>query len=266
MKIYAIRDNTIDRNKDLGYFFYCEGAGECCIEINENVDEWELPFILEHFARDKQLTVDEYHTKLFISQRIIPSDRQNIGMILKNNGLDEYDEIKLFILADGRCCQDECYIKPISREEVSAGVKKRMNHRLISFMLTQSDMIMMSFANGEIGMVNIEKVRKNYGWMREYMERLSLAEPSSCGASLKITERVHVVSEKLYEESEILPVNLNEVSSFLSGNFLTTAQVCDELNCTRQNVNDLAKRGKLNPVNWGGDALLFDRREVISRK
>lgn len=40
----------------------------------------------------------------------MPPERQNIGQILRANGLKEYDEFPLLLKNDGRCCQDECYI------------------------------------------------------------------------------------------------------------------------------------------------------------
>lgn len=42
-----------------------------------------------------------------MQQRIAPTDRQNLGQILKDNGLDEYDEFQLLMLANGRCVQDK---------------------------------------------------------------------------------------------------------------------------------------------------------------
>ena len=42
-----------------------------------------------------------------MQQRIVPTDRQNLGEILRDNGLKEYDEFELLMLATGRCAQDD---------------------------------------------------------------------------------------------------------------------------------------------------------------
>lgn len=55
----------------------------------------------------KQYTVNAYWSKVWVQQRIAPTDRQNLGQILKDNGLDEYDEFQLLMLANGRCVQDK---------------------------------------------------------------------------------------------------------------------------------------------------------------
>ena len=40
-------------------------------------------------------------SKIWVEQRIIPSDRQNIAEILRDNNLKEYDEFELLMLAMG---------------------------------------------------------------------------------------------------------------------------------------------------------------------
>lgn len=40
------------------------------------------------------------------------------GQVLKENGLDFYDEYELLMLADGRCAQDDYYLVPVKLEEL----------------------------------------------------------------------------------------------------------------------------------------------------
>ncbi len=39
--------------------------------------------------------------------------RQNIGQILRANGMKRYDEYALLVKNQGRCCQDEFYLEEI---------------------------------------------------------------------------------------------------------------------------------------------------------
>lgn len=43
----------------------------------------------------------------WVQSRIIPSSRQNIGEILRVNGMRSYDEHKLLLKNEGWSCQDE---------------------------------------------------------------------------------------------------------------------------------------------------------------
>ena len=113
MRAYAIRDASIDKSRDLAWLLYYEREDTFHIEISDNVDEWDAPLILSSFVKRGVRALDPYWSRVWVEQRIVPRDRQNLGMILKENGLKEYDVHRLLILADGRCAQDECFIVPL---------------------------------------------------------------------------------------------------------------------------------------------------------
>ena len=113
MRAYAIRDASIDKSRDLAWLLYYEREDTFHIEISEDVDEWDAPLILSSFVKRGVRALDPYWSRVWVEQRIIPRDRQNLGMILKENGLHEYDTHRLLVLSDGRCAQDECFITPL---------------------------------------------------------------------------------------------------------------------------------------------------------
>ena len=106
MRAYAIRDASIDKSRDLAWLLYYEREDTFHIEISDNVDEWEAPLILSSFVKRGVRALDPYWSRVWVEQRIVPRDRQNLGMILKENGLKEYDVHRLLVLADGRCAQE----------------------------------------------------------------------------------------------------------------------------------------------------------------
>jgi len=65
----------------------------------------EYPAGIRRFRTDKVMN--------WICTRVVPHERQNIGSILRYNGLKEYDELQLFLLADGEFNNDGYYIKEI---------------------------------------------------------------------------------------------------------------------------------------------------------
>ncbi|MBQ1780336.1 MAG: helix-turn-helix domain-containing protein [Bacteroidales bacterium] len=46
---------------------------------------------------------------------------------------------------------------------------------------------------------------------------------------------------------------------------MTTAEACELLQCSRQNIDDLVRRDKLHPIKPGGRTKLFLRSEVEER-
>ena len=84
MKIFAIRDESAEIQKNLAYLIYYEAEKRFYIELPENSDPWELPVLLDSFVKDNEYTVNSYWSKIWVEQRIIPSDRQNIAEILRD--------------------------------------------------------------------------------------------------------------------------------------------------------------------------------------
>ena len=91
MKIFAIRDEYDETEKDLAYLLYYEKERLFYIELPDDADPWETPLLLSSFAKRRVRTINAYWSKMWVQQRIVPTDRQNLGEILKDNGLEEYD-------------------------------------------------------------------------------------------------------------------------------------------------------------------------------
>ena len=101
MKIFAIRDESAVNPIDLAYLLYYESEKRFYIELPENADPWETPLLLSSFIKKGETSVNSYWSKLWVQQRIVPPDRQNLGQVLKDNHLNEYDEFDLLMLSMG---------------------------------------------------------------------------------------------------------------------------------------------------------------------
>ena len=129
MRIFAIRDESAETQKDLAYLLYYELEKRFYIELPEGADPWELPLLLDSFVKQNETTVNSYWSKIWVQQRIIPTDRQNIGEILRDNQIEEYDEYELLMLAMGRCAQDDYYLVPIDEKDLPEYLPCRRRRR-----------------------------------------------------------------------------------------------------------------------------------------
>lgn len=109
MTRYAIKKNN--RNKIVGILNYDEQSKTYTIDIPENVSYKEAPFMMSLFLKKGIRSVDSEWSMRWVRSRIIPSSRQNIGEILRVNGMRSYDEHRLLLKNEGRSCQDEFYIE-----------------------------------------------------------------------------------------------------------------------------------------------------------
>jgi len=267
MKIYSIRDKTVG-DYDLAYFYMNERTGDCCIELCDGVDEWDLPFILDYYAKKGEKSIDMQHTMEFIRQRIIPPDRQNIGSVLKDNGLEEYDEIKLFVLADGRCAQDECYIRRIMMKDLPDYIIERMGHYIETVVVTENGDYLIGFRNNEIAILSKEDENllkeRCYARMIAYVDKLGI-NVSGMGNYLSIGGHDCISGEYAYKHGRKLTAKMSDLQKLALQSIMSTQDVCETLGCSRQNVNDLVRRGKLTPIEANNRNMIFSKSEVMKR-
>ncbi len=269
MKVFAIRDEFDKQNKNLAYLFYYEADKRFYIELPDDADQWETPLLLSSFVKRGENTVNSYWSLMWVRQRIVPSDRQNIGQILKDNGLDEYDEYKLLMLADGRCAQDDYYLYPISEKEVEKQFLERYEKRVEDVVVLSQNNLLVFFRDGSVRKVDIRKLAENQeklSILLRYEELFSRVAIQTGGYGVSWGDSLLISDKILYETGKVIPLSMEDFRNFVSERIINTAEVTELLDCSRQNVNDLIKRGKLTPVKRNQKNTLFLKSEVLRRK
>ena len=112
MRLFEIRDETLP-DKTLGYLVYYEISKSFYIELPEDADSWETFPLFSSFMNRGIYTINRAWSRRWVQQRIVPPDWQNIGQILRGNGLKEYDEFSLLMLTMGRCEQGDGFLAEI---------------------------------------------------------------------------------------------------------------------------------------------------------
>lgn len=90
------------------------------ININERASIADVPLLFVPFIRQNKRHISNKWTKRWIEERIVPSSRQNLGEVLRANDLKFYDEMALFIAGDGRCEQDDFFVREIKHSNKCA--------------------------------------------------------------------------------------------------------------------------------------------------
>ena len=106
MKIYLVKDKEYPKDFVICYLLYFENDKRFYVEWDDGIDLDILPMPFDALAKKGYKYIDSYWSKIWVQQRIVPSNRQNITQILLNNNMDSYDEFELLIIDKGRCCHD----------------------------------------------------------------------------------------------------------------------------------------------------------------
>ena len=266
MKLFAIKsDSTCD--KVLGYLLYYEKPDQFYIELPEDADEWETPLLLSSFAKRGQRTVNSYWSRAWVQQRIVPPDRQNIGAVLKENGLEKYDEFALLTLSDGRCAQDDCYIEPLREEALPKEISDRFSIRVEEAVPLDDGQLLVFFRNGEARKCNMEEICSDrcFAPILQNIHLFSAVQVQTDGYGVTWGENLDIGAESLYREGTEVPLSIRDFRSYAAHCVTDTAGACKLLQCSRQNISDLVKRGKLHPLHTSAAGALFLLSELRER-
>jgi len=103
--------------KSCATLVYDEIADEMFIDIDVSAKPEDLPLMLGLFVEQGKFTVPDEWTRRWVRERVPPSSRQNMGEILRAQGLEEYDEMALLAAAEGRSAQDDFLIREVIEDE-----------------------------------------------------------------------------------------------------------------------------------------------------
>ncbi len=267
MKIYAIKDDTDQEKRALAYLIYYENEKKFFIELPDGATEWDVPLILSSFAKKGEYTINSYWSKQWILQRIIPAERQNITQILKANGLKEYDEMDMLLLSKGRCEQDTYYLEQI--KNLPSEYENRLNSKVEDVVPLSNQHLLVFFKNGKIKKYNASDIIENkreFLPIKNHTDFFINVEVGTGGHCVCWDENCYITNDELYSKGETVPLSASDFTTFVKERTLTTSEVCQELNCSRQNLNELVIKDKLHPVKSTGKTTLFMKSEIEQRK
>ena len=268
MKIFAIRDNNDNTGKDLAYLLYFETDKRFYIELPENADAWETPLLLSSFAQKGQYTVNSYWSRLWVQQRLVPSDRQNIGQILRDNGLKTYDEYGLLMLSNGRCEQDDYYLAPIGEDRLPENLVCRFRRKIEDVVPLPNYHLLVFFREGTIRKCDLRKYFEKtprFSILLKRPDYFRSVRIQTGGYGIQWDENLSIPDSALYKMGIRLPLTSDDFRAFASERIINAAEAAEILNCTRQYINELVKTDKLHPVKLSPKNTLFLKSEVLQR-
>lgn len=268
MRIFAIRAEHDPANTDIAYLFYYEQEKRFYIELPDDADPWNTPLILSSLLKRRERTVNSYWSKIWVQQRIIPADRQNLGQILKESGLDSYDEFQLLVLNEGRCSQDDYYIREISQDDLPKKFLDRLQYKVEDVVPLAGKSLLVFFRNGLIKRCELQTILasdhafspllKNDAYFSEV--GIQVGGYGVCwGDQLTISDRT------LYEMGRVIPLSQEDFVTFVRQRIVTSAEAAELLQCSKQNIDDLVRRGKLHPIKTSPKSKLFLKSEILQR-
>lgn len=268
MKIFAIRDESVDSRTDLAYLLYYELEKRFYIELPDDADPWETPLLLSSFLKRGETSINSYWSKMWVQQRIVPTDRQNLGQVLKDNGLKEYDEFDLLMLSMGRCAQDDYYLAPMEETQLPEQIRRRFEKLIEDIVPLSGFSLLVFFRDGSVKKCNMMEHGKDVSAFQVLFRSEALfcsanLQPGGHGVEWDVDLSVDAAT--LYRIGKKVPLTVSDFQSFVKYRVVNVAEAAEILGCSRQNIDYLTKKGKLHPVKVSEKNTLYLKSEVLKR-
>lgn len=261
MKIYEIIDNY--NKTHIGCLLCYEKSGDFAIELVEGIDEWTAPFLLDKYVKENEYTIPRKASRLWVEERVIPSDRQNIGSILKNSKMKEYNVLKLLDSSKGRCAQDNMYIRPI--DTLPEYVRIRSNNYLSECVALSGNRLLCFFNNGTASISHlsdyqdidkIDSVLRN----ENVYKTCSIATDGRC---ITFNNSIDISYRLLRERGKAINISLEDFITFTRQNIMDTTDSCKMLDCSRQNISYLVESDRIHPIKENVRGSLFLKSDIV---
>ncbi len=261
MIVFEIR-NKAEKGRLLGYLFYYERSKRFFARLLSELDEWSAPFIFSGHVKRGEYDIDSVWSKKFVEQRIIPPDRQNLGSILKENGLKSYDEYRLLQLSNGRCAQDELYVVKISEKEIIPEIQCRLDQSVLDVMTLKGFRALVFFKDGVSRLVNINEIcndKRVFGKILRDEETFKKIKVSPGGNGIEWDEERFISCEMIRKSGMESDISYEDVNGFLIERFSDTAETMRLLNCSRQYVKQLADMRRIKVIRESGNTSMYSK-------
>ena len=128
--------------------------------------------------------------------------------------------------------------------------------------------LLVEFQNNVTKIYDAKRLIKEYPFFTPLQnpELFKMAAVDYNGSGVIWNAELDVSEWELWTNGIELPLSADDFDQYLKNNSVGTAEACKLLNCTRQNIDFLTKRGKISPVMHLGNNKLFSRADIMAYK
>lgn len=265
MKIFAIRD----KNREYAFLYYFEKTDTFYIEIVKGLSYRKAPLIFDAFIKKNKITIDSYWSKKWVKNRVIPSERQNIGQILKEAKMDFYNEYKLLVRSKGKCVQDDLYIEKMDNDSLPDYIKKREGFRISTVIPMDDNNVLLFLNNNIVKKVDCKpffKKDKRFEVLLNDKDFFNEVDVEPGGFGINWGSNLIILYSDLIDMGEKLPLSEKDFISYINKNLYSVKEASEKLNSTRQNINDLLSRKRLTNIKQTEKATFVLKSEITKRE
>ena len=265
MRLYEIIDEYSRANTPIAYLFYYEKQAAFSIEIAPNLNPKSIPLFFATFVEEGKMTVDMEWSKRWVKGRIIPEERQNIGMVLRDNHINSYDLMALLQRGMGRCAQDDLMIRLASQSKLPTWLTERQKKKIrMAFPLDDFN-VLVCFYDDSIRRIDLrKKIEEDRSFLIFERKEGKFFDMSlqPGGNGIMWDEWLFIPAADLYSSGKAIALSTSELLRIMGTEIIDTSEACRLLGCSRQYINQLVKKELLPTADAAGSRILYYRSDV----
>lgn len=169
------------------------------------------------------------------------------------------------------CIPSEKYpdLRMISEKDIPKEFVKRNQQKVEDVIPLPENQLLVFFRDGCVkkhDLVQLASTDKRFAPVLQNENTFRAVNVETDGYGICWGENLCIECGKLYAAGKKVPLSMEEFKCFVRERVVDSAEAAEELACSKQNVDDLAKRGKLHPIKEGAKYRLFLKSEVMQRK
>ena len=204
-----------------------------------------------------------------MESRLVPRSRQNLGEVRRENGLTEYDSLRLLEMTEGRNSQDDCYLEPLRPGDAPTWFLAREADRVAEVVALEGFRLLVAFRSGEVRVCTASDLEQcSEGLERVLSDEMAFArvEVAAGGRGARWGSMLYIGDDVLRAAGQPIPLTWADLRRIAPALLVDAAEAARELDCTRQNINALMKRGALSAAKSSDKATLFMRSDIQARR
>lgn len=128
--------------------------------------------------------------------------------------------------------------------------------------------LLVFFENGVIKTFDVKPIIKDFPEFETLcnIDLFNLVQVEAGGYGISWNSELDCSEGELWDNGVEIPLSFEDFVQFVKINIVNTNEATDILNCTRQNIEGMVKRGKLKPVKEYQRTKLFLKSDIFTIK
>jgi predicted DNA-binding transcriptional regulator AlpA len=168
----------------------------------------------------------------------------------------------------GRCAQDDYYLVPIAEGNLPKEIQSRFLKRIEDIIPLEDFNLLVFFRDGKVKKCSLREYfqsDKAFFVLFNKEDLFCHVQIQTGGYGVAWDINMAISSDELYQMGQKVPLSAKDFTNFVVHRVITAAEAAEILGCSRQNIDDLAKRGRLHPIKSGAKTTLFLKSEILKR-